>query len=128
MSNFGGGDIPIGDTLRIDKTSTTDNTEATILNKTGAGIVTSIWLAPNLNLSENIVLKSLKVTVDGATERQLIASDIYIRDGVSNVGAAGVVMIPGIWIKYKTSLVIKMTWQDASGSNTSDVVVVNHVG
>jgi hypothetical protein len=129
MSNFGGGDIPTGDTFRIDITSTDDATEATILNKTGKGIVTGLLIeSPNIISAVSIRLTSLKVTVDGATERELIASGLIMHKTITSVGQRPAMILPGIWIKYKTSLVMKITWTDATGTTTGvDVAVMNHV-
>jgi hypothetical protein len=77
FSSFGSnGDIPIGDKQRMEVTTVTYGSEATILNVASGGAViryieVESETVGTANGACNVVLDNIKVTYDGASERTL---------------------------------------------------------
>lgn len=120
MSNFSGGSIPSGDKLRNNITSVAASTETTIFTRSGKGLVTAIIPESN-NWAGNIAISSLKVTIDGAAERQLFSSSFNIQGAISTAGQSNLGILPYA-IRYKTGCTIKIT----HNSSTRNFAVVNY--
>jgi hypothetical protein len=99
MSNFGGGgDIPSGDKLRATQTTVIATTETTVFTRSGKGFISELNIQ---SFAANPTLTSLKVTIDGAAERELLSTSMFVQQNGFN-------KIP-VAISYKTACTIKYT-------------------
>ena len=105
-SSAGTGDIPSGDTLRVGTDTTVNNSDTTVLPLSSAtvGFLQGFWVR-QLSTSASDYISTIKVTVDGASERTLTVRMGY--DVATNAGVFWNMFIP-LQIKFTDSLVVKM--------------------
>lgn len=114
----GGGDIPVGDKLRMTSTAVTFGAgDTTILNvASGGGKVWSIAIPAH---TANIGLQAIKVTIDGATERTVISGGPAL-----DIGTAGLVFpCP---ISFTNSCVVKINISSGT-AGTDNVLIIYSV-
>jgi len=130
---FGGRDIPFGDKARVNRTTVTFGSEATILNvASGGAIVTGIKMeCPNQFSGDglgSLELDNLKVTVDGAAERTLTYDcEMFAGQRITNAGINWSSWIDiGLRVAAEDTLVIKMNTTATTLTPTTGTVVVEY--
>lgn len=116
-SSFFGGDIPTGDKLRttgvVSTRTATDTTLLTLVSQ--GGVMHAVILGASGGAGSDAILNSIKVTVDGASERTL-SYGIYTTIEDTSVGHNPAIVIP-VPISFNTSLTVKVNAGYSSGSN-----------
>lgn len=119
-SNLAGGDIPIGDKLRIGaKVDVVDETDVTVLSDTSnGGTLHAICMSRGNSSSSSAQLLSIKATVDGASERTYNGFstdfDVFYSSTAAGYGLSTFCMpLP---IRWKSSITIKYNLNLAGGN------------
>jgi hypothetical protein len=124
-SDFIGGSIKIGDNLRIDNFVFLDsqtNADGTVMTRSGKGVIDQISFRNRG--TANLKVNSIKVTIDGASERTLTTSDTFTGMSSTNGGYFHL----SIPIRYKTSITIKVNYTSGSLAGDGICTLTHSIG
>ena len=115
---LGGSLLVAGDYGRVTVTALASDTETTILNlTTTAGIFQGIWIT---NFTGDTSLTSVKLTIDGASERTLFSGAGAI--SITGAGQNCAIFIPTPLIAFSSSLTVKVQLNDAGGGAVASAI------
>lgn len=121
--------IKAGDNLRIDNytfTASQTGADITVLTRSGKGYVDSLRFINN-EATAGLTINSIKVTIDGATERILSTNTCFnnLRRPDSQTSGYREMPIP---IVYKTSITVKVNYDTGATFTSAKGLITHSIG